>query len=460
MREQIRVAREQLTATAVAHATATDEVATLRRQAQVVKAQSTSELLTATAQLETRIGELTELGARATARAARAEAMLRATEARGQHVDASLEQAIARAKAAEARVAYLDERVSVHGVLARQADDEYALARNQIVALETRLAALEASGAQTAESSTRRASEHAAELLMVAVAGEIAAVEPPSTDATKRATRIAAALADQQIRDAARRIDDADTRANAAETIAKAMAKDVAEALRRAADVEVRLRHAAVELEAANRRADRAEAEHAYAAGTIAELERRAAEAEARASQAAAEVQLATAEVRRVGSAGQTALDQVRRELAAESCARSCLRRSRELELPSSGTSSSRARSRPPITCGRSRRRPSARSRSYSASFTMHGRRSRSSRSSAIDWSPPSTTLEPSARRRTRSAKSPRSTTRAGSRSSSGAPPGSRTGSSSSNARTRSCATSWCERRAALADRTATSSAR
>src|SRR2546430_166670 len=77
-REEIRNAREQLTANSVASATVADQLAALRRETAVVKAQSLTALLTATAQLDARISELTEHDASATARANEAETKLRA----------------------------------------------------------------------------------------------------------------------------------------------------------------------------------------------------------------------------------------------------------------------------------------------------------------------------------------------------------------------------------------------
>jgi chromosome segregation ATPase len=323
VREEIRRAREQMTADAVASAAVADELAALRREAQLVKAQSLTALLTATAELEAQISELSEHNASATARANEADAKLRAAELRAQHAEASVEQANARAAIAEARIAHLDKRAADHGVLARQADEEYAQARKQIVALETHLAALNASVAATQARSSKRTedltSEHAPERAvdMVAAAGEIAGVDPMTPDATERAIRVAAALADQQIREAARRVEDAENRANAADTIAKAMATDVAVALRRAVEADLKVRYAPAELEAAHRRAEEAEAENAKAAAAISNAERQASEAEARASRCESELQSANEEVRRI-SGSRAALDVVRRELAAE----------------------------------------------------------------------------------------------------------------------------------------------
>jgi hypothetical protein len=126
-----------------------------------------------------------------------------------------------------------------------------------------------------------------------------------SPHATERAIRIAAALADQQIREAARRVADAEDRANASSTIAKAMAKDVAEALRRAVEADLKVRHAPAELEAAHRRTEEAEAENAKTAAGLSIAERRASEAEVRASQYESESQTANEEVRRVSSAAR-----------------------------------------------------------------------------------------------------------------------------------------------------------
>lgn len=316
VRDEIRSAREQMTADAVASAAITDQLAALRREAQVVKAQSLTALLTATAELEAQISELSEHEASATARASEAENKLRVAELRARQAEASVEQANARTALAEARVVQLDKRAADHGALARQADQEYAQARKQIVALETHLAALDA--AAKTRSLTNQQSERAVELVNVVAIGEIAGVDRMTPDATERAIRVAAALADQQIREAARRVEEAETRANAADTIAKAMATDVAEALRRAVDADLKVRHAPAELEAAHRRAEEAEAEHVKAVAGTSSAERRAAAAEERASRYEAELQAANEDARRVSGIHQTALESIRRELAAE----------------------------------------------------------------------------------------------------------------------------------------------
>jgi chromosome segregation ATPase len=159
---------------------------------------------------------------------------------------------------------------------------------------------------------------------MVAAAGEIAGIDP-TPEATERAIRIAAALADVQLREAARRVEAAESRARACDLMAKAMAKDVAEALRRATESDLKVRNAPIELEAATRRAEAAEVEIEKAAVKIAETETRVSEAEARASEAEARAaQLDTAiesareEAREISSARHAAIESIRRELAAE----------------------------------------------------------------------------------------------------------------------------------------------
>src|SRR5262249_49455594 len=130
--------------------------------------------------------------------------------------------------------------------------------------------------------------------------------------------RIAAALADEQIREAARLIEAADKRALASDNMAKAMAKDVADALQQAADAEHRVRHLPAELEEARERAERAETEHATAAAALADAERRIADGEARAWRLDSELVSTNVEARRVSRADKAALEAAGRELAAE----------------------------------------------------------------------------------------------------------------------------------------------
>ena len=323
VREELGDLQEQATADAAIHTTVAHELAELRREAEMVKARNLTALLSATAQLQAQITELTEVSTTATARADHAETELRAAESRVQQAESDLRQAKLRATAAEARVTYLDKRALDHGVLQRKADEEYAQARRQIVALETRLAALDtadkpADPAANPRKATPTASEGAAELEHIAAAGEIAGVVAPSAELVDRAIRMAAALADKQVREAARRVEIAEERVVAANTIAKAMAKDVAEALRRAVDAELRVRNSPKELEAAHRTAEQAEAERAKAAAALDDAERRVAEADARASQWESELRSADAHVRRLKNTGEAAVEAVRRELAAE----------------------------------------------------------------------------------------------------------------------------------------------
>jgi chromosome segregation ATPase len=315
LREQLRAAHERITADALARDAAVDELAEVRREAQMSKAQSMTALLTSTAQLELRIAELTELGAATNERAEEAEARLGGAELELKRAEAALAQATARAASAETRVGQLEKRVADHEVVARQADEEYALARKQIVAMERRLAAMEASTTIERPGSKPgavHASERAAELEHVVASGEIVGVDAPSP------VRIAAALADEKIREAGRLIEAAEKRTIASEAMAKAMAKDVADALQQAAEAEQRVRHLPAELEEARARAERSATDHAEAAAALADTEQRLAEVEARALRLDSELVTTNLEARRVSRADKAALEAIRRELAAE----------------------------------------------------------------------------------------------------------------------------------------------
>src|SRR5262249_38134737 len=121
VREALRRVQEQTTADAASHATVAHQLAELRRESEMTKGRHLTALMTATAQLEAQITELTELSTAATARAEHAEAEAQAAESRVQQAESDLRQATLRATAAEARVTYLDKRALGYDALQRKA---------------------------------------------------------------------------------------------------------------------------------------------------------------------------------------------------------------------------------------------------------------------------------------------------------------------------------------------------
>ena len=117
--------------------------------------------------------------------------------------------------------------------------------------------------------------------------------------------------AERRLRESEIRADDAEKRATAADTMAKAMAKDVAEALRRAAETDMKGRSVHRDLAEALRRAEAAEARITEGLATTRDFERKASESDARVT----EVQTAlTTKLDTV----QSRLEALQRELAAE----------------------------------------------------------------------------------------------------------------------------------------------
>ncbi len=180
-----------------------------------------------------------------------------------------------------------------------------------IAALTTKLTAAEA---RTAELDARLRQAGGAE-------AEIAAARKAREDAREQVTG-----ADKRIADAFVRADENEQRASAADTMAKAMAKDVAEALRRAVEADARARGVARELDGAHRRAEAAEKRDGERVAATREAETRVAAAEAKVLEIQAQLggKLADAErelatrTESVEKVLNAKLEQVQRELAAE----------------------------------------------------------------------------------------------------------------------------------------------
>lgn len=282
-------------------------ISTLKRELHEAKANAVTSTVTATAQLEARILELTEVNTAATERAEKIEQELAAASA----------QTIAR----------LEQRLAAQDALAKIADQEFAGARAQIVELKARLEA----GVIPLETATTRVSQLGAEVVAlteqlaaeqhrisqlehrVSGARDVAEVDSANAEAAK-AKRIAAEHA-VSVRDAERRVEDAENRASGADIVAKAMAKDVVDLLRRVAEAETRVRVVTHELADAQQTTERAEAARADSAVLLDEARRRASDVEQRASQLDAELARRVAEVRNERDAR---LESIQRQLDAE----------------------------------------------------------------------------------------------------------------------------------------------
>ena len=294
----------------------------------------------AAANADVRVRELSELNTAVTGRADKAEKDLAAAQIRAQGAERNLSHASSQAAKAESLSAQLESRFAEADARAKAADDELAKARERIAALDSQLGAgaapLQVAEGRAAELATQLAElegqlqtrrDRLVELEAGVAASQALVREADARTATTRAELAAAAAkleqadrkaialqarldqltkaeveiasaitardeavareraGQQHVIDADRRIEHAEQRTSAADTMAKAMAKDVAEALRRAADADMRARTVGRELDSAHQRANQAAAMSSEAARSMAEAQRRVASAEARVAQ-------------------------------------------------------------------------------------------------------------------------------------------------------------------------------
>ena len=186
------------------------------------------------------------------------------------------------AKAAEERAAKHKAEADTHAAKATEADKKLADADKKMTALQGRLDSVSAT--ETAMATAKKDREEAAAKV---------------------------ADADRRVRESDNRADDAEKRATAADTMAKAMAKDVAEALRRAAETDMKGRSVHRDLAEALRRAEAAEARITEGLATTRDFERKASESDARVGEVQKEL---TTKLETV----QSRLESLQRELAAE----------------------------------------------------------------------------------------------------------------------------------------------
>lgn len=245
-----------------------------------------------TAELERRVGEVEHQRARLEAELAAQIEKTAALETRqgAESVDTALEATEARAaklavelaaakqqfetqrgRAGELAALFADAEKATKAAEAREktAQAQLADAHQQLQTSSAGNARqLKAAEARVAELETRLRSFDGAE---AALAGAQQARDEARQMVAGAQQTLAVALA---------RADASDDRATAAEVMAKAMAKDVAEALRRAAEVEKKLRGTMRELEAAQRSVEEVEQREATSAVAVRSLEERTIAAE------------------------------------------------------------------------------------------------------------------------------------------------------------------------------------
>jgi ParB family chromosome partitioning protein len=317
------------------------EVANLRAAASTARDESPAKLLS-------------DQVAAVTLRAEKAEKELGTAQIRAQGAERNLSAANTNAAKAETRAAELEHKLADLGTTRGALDAELAAAREQISQLEARVAAgpvshkLDAAEARAARlagelvemtqqfearrdriselerdladaGEAKGASSEAEKKIQATLAeaqakarselaaaqtriGELearlrtAASAEAEIAAAKKAREDAAAAtnaAEKKLGEATTRADGAEARASAADTMAKAMAKDVAEALRRAVDADTKARAVSRELAGAHRKADEAE----QRAAAVAETEARAKAAEQQLVELQARVQDQLAEL-------------------------------------------------------------------------------------------------------------------------------------------------------------------
>ncbi len=319
--------------------------------------------------------ELAEQIAAATQRAEKAEKELATAQIRAQGAERNLSAANTAAAKAETHASELEHKLSELGVSRGQLEADLAAAREQAKALEARTSGMTPSAKlDAAEARATKLATELAEVSQIRIelrdrvneletsVSDARAAKSASVEAEKRVqatlaeaqtkarvelaaanakigelearlketgtveSEIAAArkardeaqalvaAAEKRAAEALARADDQDKRASAADTMAKAMAKDVAEALRRAVEADAKARAVSRELAGAHQKA--ADAEQKALAVTEAEDRAKAAEAKAAETAAAVGAQLAELETR-LTTASTALLTELRDKLAA-----------------------------------------------------------------------------------------------------------------------------------------------
>ena len=163
-------------------------------------------------------------------RAVQAQANLEADKARTAKLETDFAELTSQFETRRDRLVELETAAAAQAEAVRQAEDLAAGATAQLEAAKTELAGANARAAEA----DKRLAEMKARL--DAAGGAESAIS--LAVASKEEALGRAAEADVRAQDAERRADEAEKRAGAADTMQKAMAKDVAEALRRAAEAD------------------------------------------------------------------------------------------------------------------------------------------------------------------------------------------------------------------------------
>lgn len=249
-----------------------------------------------TAALETRLG------------AESADAALQGTEARAAQLAVELAEAKRQAETFRVRAGELSEQFADAEKSAKAADAREKTAQAQLSEALHQVQTLTAASARQIKAAEARAGEMETRLR----AFERAEADLAAAHQARQEAQQITADAERRIAEATKHASDGEARANAADAMAKAMAKDVAEALRRAADIDMKVRANARELEDALRRAVEAGERESVATASAAALEQRATVAEAKVAQLDGELidvrqQLATRDQQQSDSAEQIA---------------------------------------------------------------------------------------------------------------------------------------------------------
>ncbi len=222
----------------------------------------------------------TRLGAEST------DAALEATEARAAQLAVDLAEMTRQVDALRSRNAELVDRIAEVEKAAKGADAREKTAQAQLSEAHHQVQTLTAANARQVKAAESRVAEMEARLGTF----ERAEADLAAAHQAQQGAQQLAAEAEQRIAEALQRANDSDGRANAAEAMAKAMAKDVAEALRRAADIEMKVRANSREFDQALRRAAEAVQRESVATAGVAALEGRAVAAETKSAQLDAEL--------------------------------------------------------------------------------------------------------------------------------------------------------------------------
>jgi chromosome segregation ATPase len=235
--------------------------------------------------LDEELAEAREKLASLAARVGEGEAPLQAAESRAAKLAGELAGATSQLETTRARVAELETAIASATETAKAAEQRIAKLEAEAAAQLAKLnAELEAElkkaqteakdrGAKLKDAETKIASMQARLDTLSVTENAMAVAKKDREEAAAKS-----ADADRRVRDAESRADDAEKRAMAADTMAKAMAKDVAEALRRAADADMRTRATGRELAEVVKRAEAAEKQIAEGVETKREYERKATE--------------------------------------------------------------------------------------------------------------------------------------------------------------------------------------